>query len=101
VNHAPGLSVSSATPKPGSSLGVTWANPGNVAPVFLAFYSGLNVFFAEITDGQALVPTNLTNAGQVYAAVVSNNTGTPSDAQTLSGLAILNFPFDSEAIQNF
>jgi hypothetical protein len=36
----------------------------------------------------------------VYAAVVSNNTGTPSDAQTLSGLAILTFPFLAEDSQS-
>jgi hypothetical protein len=47
-----------------------------------------------------MVPTNLTNSGQVYAAVVSNNTGTPSDSQTLSGLAILTFPFLAEDSQS-
>jgi hypothetical protein len=47
----------------------------------------------------ATIPNNLTNAGAMYAAVVSNNTGTPSDSSTLSGLAVLDFPFASGATQ--
>jgi hypothetical protein len=65
---------------------------------YLAYYSGLNMFFEEIKDGKAMVPQNLTNAGTVYAAVVSNNTA-PSDSTTLSGLAILDFPFVSAVTQ--
>jgi hypothetical protein len=91
--------VSNATPKVGSMIDVKFENKANVTTTYLAFYSGLNVFFSEIKGGQAMVPTNLTNSGQIYAAVVSNNTGTPSNSQTLSGLAILSFPFDAEASQ--
>jgi hypothetical protein len=96
----PALTVSNVMPKVGSMIDVKFENKANVVTTYLAFYSGLSVYFSEIKNGQAMVPTNLTNSGQVYAAVVSNNTGTPSDAQTLSGLAILSFPFLAEDSQS-
>jgi hypothetical protein len=99
VTSYPALTVSNAMPKVGSMIDVKFDNKANVATTYLAFYSGLSTYFSEIKNGQAMVPTNLTNSGQVYAAVVSNNTGTPSDAQTLSGLAILSFPFLAEDSQ--
>jgi hypothetical protein len=83
----------------GDMVSVKYTSKSNAPKTYLAFYSGLNVLFSEISNGQAMVPANLTNAGTVYAAVVSNNTGTPSDSQTLSGLAILSFPFNAEATQ--
>jgi hypothetical protein len=99
VTQFPALTLSSAAPRVGDMLDVKFTNKANTATTYLAFYSGLNVFFSEIKNGQAMVPSNLTNSGQVYAAVVSNNTGTPSDSQTLSGLAILSFPFSAEESQ--
>lgn len=96
----PALTLSTASPRVGDMVSVNYTSKtATPATTYLAFYSGLSVFFSEIKGGQAMVPMNLTDAGTVYAAVVSNNTGTPTDSQTLSGVAIMSFLFNSDAVQ--
>jgi hypothetical protein len=57
-------------PKVGSMIDVKFDNKANVATTYLAFYSGLSTYFSEIKNGQAMVPTNLTNSGQRCADAV-------------------------------
>jgi hypothetical protein len=116
VKPLPALTLSSPTPAVGSQVTVSFTASAKFSPMYasqlifqamslicspsyLAYYTGLNTYFEEISGGKASVPVSLANTGAVYAAVVSNNTKTPSDGTMLSGLAILDFPFDSSLTQ--
>jgi hypothetical protein len=67
---------------------------------FVAYYSGLNIYYSDVAaNGSTTIPRELANAGTVYAAVVSNKSATPTDTTTLSGFAILHFPFGANVKQ--
>lgn len=66
---------------------------------YLAFFNGLNVFYAPIKDGSAMVPKELANSGTTYAAVTSVNSGMPTDKEMKSGLGVLIFGFSSSDMQ--
>jgi hypothetical protein len=92
--------VSPASPSVGEQISIKFDNKQNTSPLFVAYYSGLNVFFSDVgSDGTTIIPSNLTNAGTVYASVVSSKNSAPTDKTTLSGLAILYINFDSAASQ--
>jgi len=97
VSTFPALTLGTATP--GASTTVSFTNKDNKSPIYLAYYSGLSVVYSTIEGGKTTVPKSLANSGTVYAAVVTSNTGTPTDSTTLSGLAILDFAFSSSAKQ--
>jgi uncharacterized protein (DUF2141 family) len=60
----------------------------------------LQVFFSTLgADGTTTVPNALAQDGTVYIAVVSSNSGVPTDDQLLSGLAIAEFSFNSTSQQ--
>jgi hypothetical protein len=116
VKPLPALTLSSPTPAVGSQVDISFNNSANVSPIYvspltfkatslicsrsyLAYYTGLNTYLEEISGGKTSIPVSLANTGAVYAAVVSNNTKTPSDGTMLSALAILDFPFDSSLTQ--
>jgi hypothetical protein len=100
VTTYPALKLSTATPKVGTSIDVTFENKSSISALYLAFYSGVSVYHSEIRSGKALVPTELKFSGTVYAAVVSSDSGARSDSTTLSGLAILQFPFKASDAQS-
>ena len=57
------------------------------------------VLFSKLDGNTATVPMALLHAGTVYVAATSANSGVPTDSQLLSGLAILDFTFQSTASQ--
>lgn len=67
--------------------------------LFLALLTGLDKRFVPVAgnrvDGSvtAVLPENL--QGTVYA-LITNTNETVSDADTVAGVAILEFPFDSQ-----
>ncbi|KAF8583677.1 hypothetical protein K439DRAFT_1390281 [Ramaria rubella] len=89
----PALTVSPAAPTPGSTITLTFNQTGN-APTFLALLIGLDTTFLPITNKQVTLPAGL--QGFVYAVVVNNKVAV-TDASTLAGPAILDFPFNSAA----
>lgn len=95
VTTVPALTLSPAAPTAGSTVTVGFTPASSQGAMYLAFHNGLAVEYAEIKDGKATVPADLAKAGTVYANVVSSSQGTPTDATTLSGVAILYFGIGS------
>jgi len=96
VMPLPALSISNASPWAGSTLALTFSNPNNVSPLYAAFYDGLEVIFASIDgSGNTVVPSGL--QGTVYVGVVSSNQMPLTDSQMVTGLAIMQLPFNSMA----
>ncbi|KZT04916.1 uncharacterized protein LAESUDRAFT_737718 [Laetiporus sulphureus 93-53] len=93
----PVLAVSSMSPQPGSTISLTFNNPNKASPTFLAWLSGLEVVFTPIDDASwnTVVPDGL--HGTVYVGVVSSEKMPIGDDQMVTGLAIMQFPFDSMA----
>jgi hypothetical protein len=58
----------------------------------MAFYSGLSVIFAEVTDGKTTIPANLT--GQIYSVMTTNGTAV-DDSNIVAGPHIFQFNFNS------
>jgi hypothetical protein len=99
VSTFPALTVTPAAPKAGDTVSVNFTPASSQGTTYLAFHNGLNVMYEEIKDGKVTVPASLANSGTVYANVVSSSEATPTDATTLSGLTILDFPFVSSTKQ--
>ncbi|PCH36761.1 hypothetical protein WOLCODRAFT_134335 [Wolfiporia cocos MD-104 SS10] len=96
VTTFPALTVSETSPQPGSTITISFNNANNVSPTYLAWFNGLEVVFTNIdTNGAAQVPSGL--HGTVYVGVVSSDQTPLSDADMVSGLAIMQFPYDSMA----
>ncbi|KAH9834759.1 ferritin-like domain-containing protein [Rhodofomes roseus] len=96
VTLLPALSISTSTPWPGSTIQLTFDNPSGADAGYLMWLSGLEAVFTSI-DGnkQATVPDNL--QGTVYVGVVSSEQTPVDDASMVTGLAIVQMPFDSMA----
>ncbi|THH32856.1 hypothetical protein EUX98_g1324 [Antrodiella citrinella] len=100
------LTVSPAAPALGSQITLNFTQPANVgnSTLYLAFLRGQNPEFSPITDSgngtfTAIVPPNL--QGTIWATVVTNNTiAATADGNILTGLAMLEFPFNSQANNN-
>ena len=63
-------------------------------PLYLAFLTGMQTEFALITNNQATIPAGL--QGTVYALVTTSNVAV-TDANTVAGPAVLEFPFPASA----
>jgi rubrerythrin len=100
VTAYPAFSFAVATPAVGQKVKINFDNKNNVSPLYVAYYSGLNVFFSDVgSDGTTTIPSDLANTGTVYASVVSSNSGVPTDSTTLSGFTILYFGISSKVTQ--
>lgn len=106
VTNLTTLTVTPAAPAPGSTITLNFTQPANTntSSLFLAFLRGQQPEFSPIQDSgngtfTAVIPPDL--QGTIYAAVVANNTAAATaDANLLTGLAMLEFPFDSFASNN-
>ena len=77
--------------KPGDYVSVTYANGTDTnGDMYVAFFSGLDKTFVQVTDGQVTIPGDL--KGTVYA-VATNNATAATDDTTIAGPAILAFPY--------
>ncbi|EIW62516.1 uncharacterized protein TRAVEDRAFT_62539 [Trametes versicolor FP-101664 SS1] len=91
----PQLTVYPGYPTQGGTVFVSLTLKAAAAKYYLAWLDGLTVQYTPITSGQAAVPAGLD--GTVYAAVVSTQ-DPPSAANLVSGFAVVQFPFDSSAV---
>ncbi|KAL1746484.1 ferritin-like domain-containing protein [Schizophyllum fasciatum] len=80
------------TGKPGDSVSVTYANEteSDGEEMYIAFFSGLDKTFQQVSDGSVTIPEGL--KGTVYA-VATNNATAATDDTTVAGPAILSFPY--------
>ncbi|THG96866.1 hypothetical protein EW145_g7705 [Phellinidium pouzarii] len=99
---SPNLTVTtgdgSSTFSPGSNVTLTYDNStAGSNPQYLAFFSGLNTTFANITsDKQATIPKGL--QGFMFTVVTTSPNGSfVSDKSTVAGPAVLSFAFGSNA----
>ena len=96
VQAHPALNVSSGAPAAGQDVTFAFDRSqvaGN-ATLSVAWLDGLNVTYSDLgAQGNTTVPGGF--AGTVYAAVVSSREQAPSDANLVSGFAVLQFPFSS------
>ncbi|EIN06278.1 hypothetical protein PUNSTDRAFT_115574 [Punctularia strigosozonata HHB-11173 SS5] len=100
VTTYPSFSLTPAAPAVGEKVKMNFDNKDNNSPLYVAYYSGLNVFYSDVaSDGTTTIPSDLKNAGTVYASVVKSKDATPTDQTTLSGLTILYFAFNSATQQ--
>lgn len=101
VTPLPALTLSPSSPAPNSSVTLTFANPTNASPLYAAWLDGLQVVFTSVDmngdgkSGATAVPDGL--HGSAYVGVVSSDQAPLGDGQMVSGLAIVQFPFDSMA----
>lgn len=91
----PKLTVYPGYPTQGATVFVSLTLKAAAAKYYLAWLDGLTVKYTQITNGQAAVPAGLD--GTVYAAVVSSQ-DPPSASNLVSGFAVVQFPFDSSAV---
>lgn len=102
----PPLSVTSTSFVAGGSISLSFnstlagvSTTGGNVTLFLALLTGLDKRFVPVAgngvDGSvtAVLPENL--QGTVYA-LITNTNETVSDTDTVAGVAILEFPFDSQ-----
>jgi len=95
VTAFPTLTTTTTRYSPGKTITLAYTPATPVAdgtPLYAAFYTGLSVEYAPISDGKVAIPMDL--RGQVYAVVTTSN-GTVSDANTIAGPLILLLEFDS------
>ncbi|KAI5117337.1 hypothetical protein M0805_001942 [Coniferiporia weirii] len=106
VRAFPTLSIASTSYTPGSNVSLAFDRNASGAaqtnadtPLFLTLLTGLGKLSTPVrenSDGtwSATLPETL--QGTVYALVTDNNS-TATDSDTVAGVAILEFPFDSQA----
>jgi hypothetical protein len=99
VKVLPAFVLSVAAPAAGSSVSVKSDGIKADSKQYVAWFTGLQVLFSDIADGKTTVPAALANQGTVYAALTSSNAGAPTDAEMLSGLAVVPFSFSSKVTQ--
>ncbi|KAI0633844.1 ferritin-like domain-containing protein [Trametes polyzona] len=92
----PQLTVYPGSPAKDGTVFVSLTLKANAAKYYLAWLDGLTVKYTPITNGQTTVPDGLD--GTVYVAVVSNQQP-PSESNLISGFAVVQFPFDSWAVE--
>ncbi|KAI0656585.1 ferritin-like domain-containing protein [Cubamyces menziesii] len=90
----PALTVYPGYPAADGTVYVSLTLKAAASTFYLAWLDGLTVQYSPIANGQATVPEGLD--GTVYVAVVSSQ-APPSDSNLVSGLAVVQFPFDSWA----
>ena len=91
----PGLNITSSNGSaiaPGSNVTLAYNSTSNGTD-YLAFFSGMNTTFAEISGNQTTIPDTL--QGLVYA-VVSNSNSSASDSNVVAGPVILSFTFGAD-----
>ena len=88
----PELTVYPGYPASSGTVAVSLTLKSAAANFYLAWLDGLTVRYSPIANGQAAVPEGLD--GTVYVAVVSSQ-NPPSASNLVSGLAVVQFPFDS------
>ncbi|KAH9912573.1 ferritin-like domain-containing protein [Fomitopsis serialis] len=98
VTPFPALSVSNASPWPGSTINLTFDNSNNADAAYAVWLNGLDAVFTPLDgNGQTTVPDGL--HGTVYVGVASSEQTPMSDASMVTGLAIVQMPFDSTAVE--
>ncbi|KAI0752513.1 ferritin-like domain-containing protein [Daedaleopsis nitida] len=96
VTPFPALTLANSAPAPGAKVAVKVAGAKSADAKFVAWLSGLKTVYSDIaTDGTTVVPPGL--MGTVFAVVVSSKDQPPSQATLRSGLAEVQFPFNSFA----
>ncbi|KAJ4477146.1 ferritin-like domain-containing protein [Lentinula aciculospora] len=88
VTAFPTLSFTDASP--GQSSNIT-ADGVTTDGQFVAFFTGLSTIFVEVENGQVVVP----NKTMMYA-VLTNSNSTADDSTITAGVAVLQFPFNSD-----
>ncbi|KZP10500.1 hypothetical protein FIBSPDRAFT_872587 [Athelia psychrophila] len=84
-----------ATTAPGSSVALTFDVPKGMKAedLFAAFYTGTGTEYAKVSsDKKVTIPADL--RGTVYTVITTNGTAS-ADSNTVAGVAILEFEFDS------
>ncbi|KZT64970.1 hypothetical protein DAEQUDRAFT_565241 [Daedalea quercina L-15889] len=96
VTPLPALSISTSTPWPGSTIQLTFDNPDGANAAYAVWLNGLEAVYTPL-DGnkQTTVPSGM--RGTVYVGVTSNTQVPLTDASMVTGLAIVQMPFDSMA----
>jgi len=96
VTPLPALSVSNASPWPGSTIQLTFDNSDNADAAYVVWLNGLEAVFTPLDgSGQTTVPDGL--HGTTYVGVVTSEQTPLDDASMVTGLAIVQMPFDSTA----
>ncbi|KAJ3765613.1 ferritin-like domain-containing protein [Lentinula raphanica] len=90
VKAFPSLTLSNTTL--GQPSSVTAGNNVTVEGQYVAFFSGLNTTFVQVSNGQVVIPSN--SMGTSYA-VLTNSNGTATDDTITAGVAVLQFPYGS------
>ncbi|KAJ7509865.1 ferritin-like domain-containing protein [Mycena galericulata] len=95
VTAFPTLTTSTTRYSPGKNITLDFTPATAVpadTPLYAAFYTGLSVEYAPITDSKVTIPMDL--RGTVYTVVTTSN-GTVSDGNTIAGPLILLLEFNS------
>ncbi|KAH9848119.1 ferritin-like domain-containing protein [Lenzites betulinus] len=92
----PALKVSDSTPKAGQTITLTVDLKSAKSPLYAVWIHGLNYVYTEISASKTKVPAGLT--GTAYVGVVSNKDH-PDRENFVTGFAVVEFPFDSNARQ--
>jgi hypothetical protein len=93
VHAFPSLTFANPSPGANSTLSFTPASTPPSGPLYVAFFTGLDTIFVEISDGAVVIPSQL--LGTVYAVVTDSGNST-EDENIVAGPAILLFDFDSQ-----
>ncbi|KAJ7087718.1 ferritin-like domain-containing protein [Mycena crocata] len=95
VTAFPSLAVKTTRYSPGKIIELEYTPATPVADgtaLHVAFYTGLSVEYAPLTDGKVTIPEDL--RGQVYAVVTTSDSAV-NDGNTIAGPAILLLMFNS------
>ncbi|KAJ7091502.1 ferritin-like domain-containing protein [Mycena belliarum] len=95
VKAFPSLTVKTTRYSPGMAVELAYTPATPIADgtaLYVAFYTGLSVEYAELKDGKVVIPDDL--RGQVYA-VVTTSASAIDDRNTVAGPAILLLEFNS------
>jgi hypothetical protein len=94
VKALPAMTLTPSSPAPGSTVTIATAAPRK-GPVFVAWFSGLQVLFSPVLRNTTTVPAALAHSGIVYAALVDSDKAAPKDDELLSGVAVVPFAYKS------
>jgi hypothetical protein len=94
VKALPAMTLTPSSPAPGSTVTIATA-AARKRPVFVAWFSGLQVLFSPVSGNTTTVPAALAHSGIVYAALVGSDKAAPKDDELLSGVAVVPFAYKS------
>ncbi|KAI0634580.1 ferritin-like domain-containing protein [Trametes polyzona] len=94
VPELPTLTISDSTPAPGDTISLTIALKGAKSPRYAIWLDGIRTVYSEITNGKTVVPSGL--SGTVFVGVVPSKDAADRD-NLITGFAVVDFPFDSNA----